>query len=286
MEELKPEELEELVQELEGESSGEEPLQPEVEEILHVLQSGSPYLARQDAAEQLGRIRGSSPRIVQALNAAQESDPYMEVRRAAAKALRAPVHQEYLRSQYQEHPDLMAATEGILPQRPPARIDLDAGWDLAESFGGCETRAGFAVGVAASLLSLVSLLLRGVARLDEASRRQLRDTEGPRELLPEEAEDLMRILLSGRPYLARQDAAERLGRAGSSSTRIVQALIAAQESDPYMEVRRAAAKALRAPVHQEHLQQHPEPMETAETAHQQRSDPDMNGKPADLGPKQ
>ena len=55
MEELRPEELEELVQELEGESGDEEPLSPEVEALLRDLGPWSPKHTRRDAAEQLGR---------------------------------------------------------------------------------------------------------------------------------------------------------------------------------------------------------------------------------------
>jgi Tfp pilus assembly protein PilF/sugar lactone lactonase YvrE len=120
MAELRSEDLEELVQELEEEDSTQESLPQEVEELLHVLQSGTLYSARGDAAEQLGKVGTSSPRIVRALIAAYESDFSSTVNRAAAKSLRAPVHQEYL----QQHPDLMEATEGALQQRPGADRQL------------------------------------------------------------------------------------------------------------------------------------------------------------------
>ena len=53
-------------------------------------------------------------------------------------------------------------------------------------------------------------------------------------------------------------AAKRLGRLSVSDLRVVNALIAAMESDPTPAVRREAAQALRAPAHQEILQQHPD----------------------------
>ena len=112
MEELEPQELEELVQELEGEYGTQEPLPPDVEEFLRVLQSGGAALDRRDAAEKLGEVGTSNPRIVCALIAAYESDSYSMVSRAAAESLRAPVHQEYLG----QHPDLMEEVERALRQ--------------------------------------------------------------------------------------------------------------------------------------------------------------------------
>lgn len=116
MEELQRQDIEDLLQELEEESSTQASSPPDVEELLHILQSGSAALERADAAEQLGKVGTSSPRIVRALIAAYNSDPYSMVNRAAAKSLRAPVHRAYL----QEHPDLMEATERALQQRPGA----------------------------------------------------------------------------------------------------------------------------------------------------------------------
>ncbi len=113
MEELRPEELEELVQELEGVSDEEEALSPEVEELLRGLGPWSPEHTRRDAAEQLGRLGTSDPRIVQALIAACES-PSDLVSAAAARSLRAPVHQECL----QRHPDLAEAVESAFQQAP------------------------------------------------------------------------------------------------------------------------------------------------------------------------
>ena len=111
MDELQPEDLEDLVRELEGESDEEEALSPEVEGLLRRLGPWSPEQTRRDAAAQLGRVGTSSLRIVQALITACES-PSDLVSRAAAKSLRAPVHQEYL----QQHPELTAAAESTLQQ--------------------------------------------------------------------------------------------------------------------------------------------------------------------------
>lgn len=114
MEELRPEDIEDLLQELEEEDETREPLPPDVEELLNVLQAGSHYLPREAAAKLLGNVETGDPRIVRALIAASGSDPHLDVRGAAAKSLRAPVHQEYL----QKHPDLAEATERALQQAP------------------------------------------------------------------------------------------------------------------------------------------------------------------------
>lgn len=122
MDELRLQHIEESVQELEGQYGAQGSLPQEVEELLGVLQSGHVYLARQDAAEQLGKVGTSSPRIVRALIAAYESDAYAIVNRAAARSLHAPVHQEYL----ERNPDLMEATERALQQRPGAEAGVGA----------------------------------------------------------------------------------------------------------------------------------------------------------------
>ncbi len=114
MEELRPEELEELVQELEEEDKTQEALPQDVEELLRVLQSGHSSLERRDAAEQLGNVETSSPRIVRTLIAACESEPYPKAHDAAVKSLRALVHQEVL----QRHPDLRDAAERALQPHP------------------------------------------------------------------------------------------------------------------------------------------------------------------------
>ena len=107
MEELRPEEFDSLVQELEGESDEEESQSPEVENLLRDLQPSRLWLARLKAAEDLGELSESSPRIVQSLVTAGESDSLPSVREAAVASLRAPVHQEILR----EYPDLVQRTQ-------------------------------------------------------------------------------------------------------------------------------------------------------------------------------
>jgi hypothetical protein len=95
MEELQPEDLEELVQELEEEDRAEEISPQEVEALLRDLQADS-IDTRRAAAERLGKLTTSNPEIVQALIAAKENDAIYAVKKAAEDALRAPVHQEYL----------------------------------------------------------------------------------------------------------------------------------------------------------------------------------------------
>jgi hypothetical protein len=113
MEELQPQDIEELLQELEEEDGVEDSLPPEVEELLQDLQPARRPTFRRRAAKQLGEVSRSSRQVVQALVTAAETDS-AAVRAAAAKSLRAPVHQEFL----QQHPDLMEATERALQQRP------------------------------------------------------------------------------------------------------------------------------------------------------------------------
>ena len=114
MEELQPQDLEDLLQELEEEDGAQESLPQEVEDLLRVLRAGTHHLPREAAARLLGNVEMSGPRIVRALIAASGSDPHPDVRGAAVKSLRAPVHQEYL----QKHPDLLEATERPLQQAP------------------------------------------------------------------------------------------------------------------------------------------------------------------------
>ena len=83
---------------------------------------------------------------------------------------------------------------------------------------------------------------------------ELEEEHGAEESLPSDVEELLHALQSSNLYLARLDAAERLGKVDTSDSGIVQALIAALESDSIPEVRRAATKSLRAAVHQEYLQ--------------------------------
>jgi hypothetical protein len=196
MEELQTQELEELVEELEGEGGADEALSPEVEELLRILQSGGAAPERRDSAEQLGKVTMSSPRIVRALVAAYESDPSSMVNRAAAKSLRAPVHQEYL----QEHPDLMEAAEKALQMRPgadrqrPPRISPGPNSDpsleevLLWAGEAADHPAGLAIGGAGLILGLVRKLRNpsdralqerpGVVRQGPRSRPGNRPSDG------------------------------------------------------------------------------------------------------------
>lgn len=125
MEELRPEELEALVQELEEESEQEqaaEPLPPDVEELLRVLQHGSLSLTRQQAAERLGKLDTSSPPIVQALVRAGDHDGDRQVRMAAAEALRAPVHQAVLQEQSQVRQSAGKTVRNLQPANTTLRI--------------------------------------------------------------------------------------------------------------------------------------------------------------------
>lgn len=147
MEELEPQELEDLVQELE-EAGAQESLLQEVENLLRVLQSGNLHTARQDAAEQLGNVRTSSDRIVLALITASESDPHPDVRRAATGSLQAPVHKEYLR----QHPNVVESTKRAL-QQVPGKGETGRGMPRGQSVGLIRCLvvcpiAGLAVGLA------------------------------------------------------------------------------------------------------------------------------------------
>lgn len=114
MEELQPEELEELLQELEEEYGAEESPSPEVEALLRDLQPSRGFMLRLRAARQLGGLSSSNRQIVQALGTVAEIDHSDEVRAAAAESLRAPVHQSLL----QEHPELREAVDTALGKVP------------------------------------------------------------------------------------------------------------------------------------------------------------------------
>jgi hypothetical protein len=96
---------------------------------------------------------------------------------------------------------------------------------------------------------------------------------GAEEALPAEVEGLLRILEAGSLYLysSRRIAAKQLGGVSRSSRRIVQALMAAAEADSSDEVRAMAAESLRAPVHQEYLQEHPDVVEPLDSTLDQAS---------------
>ena len=151
MEELQPQELEDLVQELDGENAAEDSLPPEVEELLRVLQSSGPYHDRRSAALELGSLGISDSRIIRALTVAEASDPHPDVRRAAAGSLRAPVHKEYL----QQHPDVVESAKSAL-QQVPGKGEPRRGMPRAQSVGLIRSLvvspiAGLAVGVALAI---------------------------------------------------------------------------------------------------------------------------------------
>jgi hypothetical protein len=125
MEELQPQELEELVQELERENGAEESLAPEVEALLQDLEPTRRYSLRRRAATQLGDVSRSSHQVVQALVTVAETDSATAVRAAAANSLRSPAHQAVL----QRDPELgkraqsavqrvLAVAERDLQRRP------------------------------------------------------------------------------------------------------------------------------------------------------------------------
>jgi hypothetical protein len=66
MEELSPQDIEGLLQELEGDYGAEESLPPQVDDLLRDLQSDKTS-TRLEAAHQLGELSVSSHRIVHAL---------------------------------------------------------------------------------------------------------------------------------------------------------------------------------------------------------------------------
>jgi hypothetical protein len=107
-------ELDELLEELEGESEEEEALSPQVEELLRDLQPSSPFMTRLRAARLLGGISMSSRRVVQTLATVAETDSVSEVRAMAAESLRAPVHREYML----RHPEVVALMERSVAQAP------------------------------------------------------------------------------------------------------------------------------------------------------------------------
>lgn len=98
MEELQPQDIEELLQELEEEDPAEESQPLNVSELLQDLQAKS-IDTRKAAAERLGKLDESSPKIVRALVVVKETDPIYAIRKAAEEALRAAVHKEYLEQQ-------------------------------------------------------------------------------------------------------------------------------------------------------------------------------------------
>jgi hypothetical protein len=83
---------------------GEDPLPPDIEELLRDLQpEQTSDTIRALAARRLARLSESDARVVSALVVTRELDSSSVIREEAAKALRAPAHQAIL----DQHPDLV-----------------------------------------------------------------------------------------------------------------------------------------------------------------------------------
>jgi hypothetical protein len=74
MDELLPQDIDDVLQELEEDYGTKEPLPPEVEQLLQALQPPNFYVARQRAAKQLGTVSRSNQRVVHALVVLGETD--------------------------------------------------------------------------------------------------------------------------------------------------------------------------------------------------------------------
>jgi hypothetical protein len=75
----------------------EQPLSSETEELLQDIKRGGLAFRRIEAAEKIGKLGQSHPRLVEALLRAREKDASEEVRKAAADALKSPVHAHMLK---------------------------------------------------------------------------------------------------------------------------------------------------------------------------------------------
>ncbi len=153
MQEQSPEDIEELLDELEKEYDTKAALPPEVENLLQNLQPRNRYASRRRAAEQLGKLSESNLRIVQSLVAAGESDAGGAIKRAVLKSLRAPAHQEVL----QENPELTERADSIARQ-----IAAEGRW---LKFGATVALGIMGAGVGAGLFWLVVLVARYVIAL-------------------------------------------------------------------------------------------------------------------------
>jgi hypothetical protein len=94
MEEQDHQQVERLFEDLQQEYAIEEPLYPEAEKSLHELRPVKLFANRRRAAEELGQLGTSHPRIVATLVELSESDKSHFVRRLAAEVLLAPALQE------------------------------------------------------------------------------------------------------------------------------------------------------------------------------------------------
>ncbi len=80
----------------------EQPLTSEMARLLQEVKRGGLAFRRIEAAEKIGKLADSHPRLVEALLRAAGTDASEEVRKAAAEALQSPVHADVL----EENPGL------------------------------------------------------------------------------------------------------------------------------------------------------------------------------------
>ena len=129
MEELQTQELEQAVQELEGEDGAEESLPPEVEGLLRDLQPARLFTSRRRAAKQLGEVSRSNRQVVQALVMVAETDASAEVRATALESLRTPALQAVLR----RHPELGQRARSAAQQAKQRQIVTPDETDTGQS---------------------------------------------------------------------------------------------------------------------------------------------------------
>ncbi|MGB7539264.1 MAG: hypothetical protein WBM17_12065 [Anaerolineales bacterium] len=75
----------------------EQPLGSEMEKLLQDIKRGGLAFRRIEAAEKIGKLAQSHPRLVEALLRASQKDASGEVRKAAAEALKSTVHAQILK---------------------------------------------------------------------------------------------------------------------------------------------------------------------------------------------
>lgn len=154
MEELEPQELEDLVQEMEEEDGAEESLPSEVKVLVQDLQPIRRYSFRRRAAEQLGNISRSSLQVVKALVKVAENDSSAAIRATAVASLRAPVHQALL----QQHPELGQRARSVAEGAAAAR-ERDRQWALADETDTGQSKLAYRLAGAVLLLgALVSVV--------------------------------------------------------------------------------------------------------------------------------
>lgn len=82
----------------------EESISPDLEKLLQDLRPENQHSVKLAAVQQFGEAATSDINIVKALITVKQSDPSYQVRKAAAEALAAAVHQDVL----QQYPELAA----------------------------------------------------------------------------------------------------------------------------------------------------------------------------------